>query len=234
VIKKQEAIMANSQNYIPARDADFDGWLENLNNGVIEKTGGQSPAWTHIPAGKVTALTAHYTAWHAAYEKTIAPHTPVDTEAKNDARKAADGFVRPFVAQFLKFDPVTDEDRTAMRLHNRDATPTPIGIPATRPVITDLKPLGGFPGELRFQDEATPTSRAVPYGDNGCLLNFAWGAERVTDYSALTQSTLMTRSPWTLSLPPEAEKTYLSCATRWQNEKGELGPWGGIQTVVIA
>ncbi|GHV60277.1 hypothetical protein AGMMS49587_01080 [Spirochaetia bacterium] len=27
--------------------------------------------------------------------------------------------------------------------------------------------------------------QAVPYGDNGCLLNFAWGADRVTDYSAL-------------------------------------------------
>jgi hypothetical protein len=54
------------------------------------------------------------------------------------------------------------------------------------------------------------------------------------DYSALIQSKLMTRSPWTLSLPPEAEKSYLSCASRWQNEKGELGPWGEIQSVVVA
>jgi hypothetical protein len=35
-------------------------------------------------------------------------------------------------------------------------------------------------------------------------------------------------------LPPEAEGEFLSCAARWQNEKAELGPWSGIQTVVIA
>jgi hypothetical protein len=226
--------MAHIQDYIPTRDADFDGWLENLKNYVTQKTGGQSPEWTHIPADKVTALTAHYTAWHAAYEKTIAPHTPVDTQAKNETRKTATDFVRPFVAQYLKFDPVTDEDRTAMRIHNRDPNYSAIGTPATRPVITDIRPIGGFQVELRFQDEATPSSSAVPYGDNGCLLNFAWGAERITAYAALTQSKLMTRSPWTLALPPEAEAAYLSCAPRWQNEKGELGPWGEIQTVVIA
>jgi hypothetical protein len=112
------------------------------------------------------------TAWHTVYEKTLGPHTPVDTEAKNDAKKAASEFIRPFVAQFLKFDPVTNEDRTAMNLHNKDVTKTPIGIPMTRPVISDIKPLGGFQIEIRFQDEATPTSKARPYGDNGCLLNY--------------------------------------------------------------
>ncbi|MDR2632340.1 MAG: hypothetical protein LBC51_01780, partial [Treponema sp.] len=126
--------MAHTQDYIPTRDADFDGWFENLKNHVMEKTSGASPAWTHIPAAKATALTGQYTAWHTAYEKTVGPHTSVDTEAKNDAKKAAVEFIRPFVAQFLKFDPVTNEDRTAMNLHNRDTTKTTIGVPATRPV----------------------------------------------------------------------------------------------------
>jgi hypothetical protein len=201
---------------------------------VTEKTSGESPAWAHIPSEKVTALATQYTAWHMAYQKTIAPHTPVDTGAKNDARKTAVKVVRPFVAQFLKFEPVTDEDRTAMRIRNRDTTRSTIGVPTTRPVITDIKTLGGFQVELRFQDMATPGSKAIPYGFSGCLLHFVWGAERVADYAALVQGQLMTRSPWTLALPPEAEKTYLSCAPRWQNAKGEVGPWGEIQTTVIA
>ncbi|MDR3171453.1 MAG: hypothetical protein LBU17_07480 [Treponema sp.] len=78
------------------------------------------------------------------------------------------------------------------------------------------------------------TRKAVPYGDNGCLLNFTWGLEKVTDYAALTQSKLMTRTLWPLTLPPEAEGNFLLCSTRWQNERGELGPWGEIQPVVIA
>lgn len=226
--------MAHTQDYIPLRFADFDGWFENLINQILEKTGGPNPAWTHIPAEKVTTLTSRYTAWHTAYEKTMGPHTSVDVEAKNNAKKEAVEFIRPFVAQYLKFDPVTDEDRTAMKLHNRDKHRTPIGVPTTRPIITDLKSLGGFQVEIRFQDEATPRSRAIPYGDNGCLLSYAWGPERITDYKQLTQTQLMTRVPWRLDLPPEAEGKFLSCAARWQNEKAELGRWSDIRVVVVA
>jgi hypothetical protein len=82
----------------------------------------------------------------------------VDTEAKNETRTAAEAFVQPFMAQYLKFDPVTNEDRTAMRLHNRDTVHTAIPVPATRALITELKAKGGF------QDEATPDSAAIPCG----------------------------------------------------------------------
>jgi hypothetical protein len=225
--------MAHTEDVVPARDADFDGWLANLDGYVNSMTANGGP-WTHIPADKVTALTGHTADWHNAYEKTTGPHTAVDTEAKNDARKAAEAFVRPFMAQYLKFDPVTNEDRTAMHLHNRDTVHTAIPVPATRAIITELKAKGGFQVEIRFQDEATPDSAAIPYGDNGCLLSFTWGPEKVADYAALTQTQLMTHNLWTLTLPPQAEGKFLSCATRWQNEKGDLGPWGEILHTVIA
>jgi hypothetical protein len=224
--------MAHNKDYIPDRDAEFDGWLANLTGYVDGRTA--SGAWTHIPADKVTALKGHNTAWHAAYVKTLGPHTAVDTKAKNDARKAAEAFARRFVQQYLMFDPVTNEDRTAMRLHNKDTTHTVIGAPATRALITDLKALGGFRVEIRFQDEATPNSKAIPYGDNGCLLNYTWGPEKKLDYAALTQTKLMTRSPFVLTLPPEAEGKFLSCSSRRQNERGDLGPWGEVQHISVS
>jgi hypothetical protein len=224
--------MAHTQDYIPSRDAEFDGWLANLTGYVDTKTTGGT--WTHIPAVKVTDLKQHTADWHAAYAKTLGPHTSVDTEEKNDQRKAAEGFVRPFIQQYLKFDPVNNEDRTAMNLHNKDTTHTNIGKPTTRALITDLKTLGGFRVEIRFQDETTPDSHAIPYGCNGCLLNFTWGPEKVTDYAALTQTKLMTHSPFVLDLPPEAEGKFLSCAVRWQNERGELGPWSEIMSIAVS
>jgi hypothetical protein len=190
--------MAHNKDYVPDRDADFDGWLANLTAFVDAKT--TAGGWTHIPADRVTALKGHTAAYHAAYAKMLGPHTAVDTEAKTDARKAAEGFVRPFVQQFLKFDPVTNEDRTAMNLHNKDDTKTPIEKPTTRALITDLKALGGFQVEVRFQDEAAPDRHAVPYGCNGCLLNYTVGPEKGADYAALTQTKLMTRSPFVLAL----------------------------------
>ncbi|MDR1329431.1 MAG: hypothetical protein LBK23_07515, partial [Oscillospiraceae bacterium] len=87
-------------DYIPTRDADFDGWYYNLKNYVVEKTQGPYPyQWTNIPPEKVTELTTFYDDWHAKYNTTLAAHTPVDTEYKNDARKAAVKYIRNFVAQ---------------------------------------------------------------------------------------------------------------------------------------
>jgi hypothetical protein len=67
-------------------------------------------------------------------------------------------------------------------------------------------------------------------------LNFTWGAEKITDYALLKDTKLMTRSrsPFTLSLPPEAEGKFFSGACRWQNERGELGPWGDIQQISVS
>ncbi|MDR2071320.1 MAG: hypothetical protein LBP81_07910 [Treponema sp.] len=113
--------MPHTQDFIPSKDADFDGWLANLTGYVDTKTSGGS--WTHIPAGKAAVLKQHNAGWRAAYVKTLGPHASVDTEEKNGRRKAAEGFVRPFIQQYLKFDPVTNEDRTAMNLHNRDPRP---------------------------------------------------------------------------------------------------------------
>jgi hypothetical protein len=68
--------MANTKGRIPNRDADFDGWFENLKNGVVEKTEGHAPEWTNIPPEKVTALAGHYTVWHTAYQNILGLHTP--------------------------------------------------------------------------------------------------------------------------------------------------------------
>ncbi|MDR1636942.1 MAG: hypothetical protein LBR93_06355 [Treponema sp.] len=75
-------------------------------------------ACTHIPAPARPGLNG---AWAAAYRAFLGgPHTKMDTKAKKDAAKAV---IRPFVNQYLRFPPVTNEDRTAMGV--------PGGIPLT-------------------------------------------------------------------------------------------------------
>jgi hypothetical protein len=166
---------------IPSRDAEFDGWLANLTSYVDTHT-----------CRKVTALKQRNTDWHAVYTSMLGQQPGVDTEAKNDAQKAAEAFARQFVAQYLTFDPVTNKDRTDMNLHNWDTTHSPIGKPTTRALITDLKGLKGFQTEIRFQGKAPPGSHSIPYGMNGCLLNTAGK----TDYALLKETSLMTPLPF--------------------------------------
>jgi hypothetical protein len=224
--------MAHAKDSVPSGDPGFDAWLTNQVDYVNAKI--TAGAWTHIPPDKMTALNKHQTDWHAAFVKIQGPHTAVDTEAKNEARRAVEHFVRQFDQQFLKYDPVTNQDRVAMGLPILDTTHTPIGDPKTRPVITALRAKGGFAVEIRFQDEETPDSTAIPYGMNGCLLNYAWGPEKIEDYAAVNETRLMTRTPFDLNLPPQAEGKYLSCYARWQNETGHLGKPSEIQHIAIS
>jgi hypothetical protein len=130
--------------------------------------------------------------------------------------------------------PVTDADRLAMGLHNQDRIHSNIPVPSSRSLITGLKNLGGFRVEIRFHDEATAHSHAIPYGMNGCLLIYTWGDAKVTDYALLTADVLMTASPFTLQLPPEAEGKFLSAAAMWQNNKGQKGPLSEIAHIAVS
>jgi hypothetical protein len=78
-----------AKDYIPARDKDFNDWFKFLNQYVAQKSGGSTPARTHIPQAARTTLADAYAAWYTAYAATIGPHTPVDTEAENNAKTAA-------------------------------------------------------------------------------------------------------------------------------------------------
>jgi hypothetical protein len=73
--------------------------------------------------------------------ETIGPHTLEVTLAKNNKKKAVKALIRPFVNQYLRFPPVTDEDRLAMGIPNHDTKPTPVSAPASQ-VEADLV----FPG----------------------------------------------------------------------------------------
>jgi len=220
-------------DYIPGSDAEFDGWFLNYKNYLNEKTGGASPVWTHIPAAKVTALNGHWDIWHPAYVKTLGAHTSEDTLAKNNAGRSAKGFIRPLTAQYLKFEPVTDEDRLAMGVHVADTHRTSIPTPQSRAVFGRFEAIGGQRVRLWFQDENEETSHAIIYGMNGLLLFFTVSAHKVTDYHELTTTKLMTASPYTHQLDVEAEGQFFSFAAKWQNKKGELGPWSALHSLAV-
>ncbi|MDR2798001.1 MAG: hypothetical protein LBB80_06630, partial [Treponema sp.] len=90
-------------DYVPAKDALFDQWFSFLNQYTVEKYTGCPPVWTHIPASALSGLAEAYTSWHKAYANTLKPHTPVETEAKNHAKKTAQALIRPFVNQYLRY-----------------------------------------------------------------------------------------------------------------------------------
>jgi hypothetical protein len=118
--------MAHKNDYIPPKDSDFDAFFKNIVDTVDEKTGGNRPEWDHIPQDALQEFHDAWTAWTAAYEKTKVPHSPVETAEKNRVRKSSGKVLRNFINRFLRFAPVTPEERARMGIPEHDEIHTTI------------------------------------------------------------------------------------------------------------
>ena len=101
-------------NYIPSRDKDFHSWFGNLLNYVLDK----NAAWNCIPQSQVTVLNEAFQDWNNHYAPTLQPHTPGQSQCKNDARRRSEAVICEFVQRFLYLDPVTNEDRVNIGIPN--------------------------------------------------------------------------------------------------------------------
>jgi hypothetical protein len=222
-------------DYIPNNDGVFDDWFKFINQYVAEKRGGSAPAWTHIPQ-------AARTVFADAYANTKRPHTPVETEAKNNAKKEAKKVIRPFVNQYLRYDPVTNEDRTAMRIPNRDTIPTNVPVPTAQPEA-DLTVPGIHlvePRKIRaMQGNAPPDPRSdygtqIYYGLTGPAsekYKFRLTAEPKTGADP-PYSVFARRKKKRFDFDGESGQTVYFCL-RYENSKGKAGPYGPMLSAVI-
>jgi hypothetical protein len=219
------------KDYIPFIDAAFDAWFNFLVEYVLARVLAAQPVWTHIPATEAEALAAAYTAWHTAYLPMLKPHTPIDTLAKNNAKKAAVKFARLFVNRFLRYDPVTDADRAAMGIPNRDTHPTPVTPPETGPSFSIS--IAG-PGTLGivYRDGDKGKKGSKPKGVEGVRIYY--GFEPVTDQRLLPFSEWATRCPHLLRFleANRGKRVYIALQWEIRKEHGE-SPWSEILSDII-
>jgi hypothetical protein len=213
------------KEYIPKNDAKFDTWFNNLVSYVLAA----ALAWTHIPKPEAEKLAAAYTAWHTAYEAVIGPHTPVDTEAKNGAKKAAVKSIRLFVNQYLRFPPVTDEDRTAMGIPNGDPRPTPVPAPGDIPEAQT--PL---PRVLRFRFRRANMKRwGKPEDVHGMELVWLIADTPPAEREELVHSAFATRSPLELTFKESERGKRVYYAARRETGTMKKGKFSDILSAII-
>jgi hypothetical protein len=230
-----------AKNYIPARDAVFNGWFKFINQYVAGKCEGAAPEWTHIPQDARTEMADAYAAWYTAYSKTLTPHTPADTLVKNNAKKAAIQVIRPFVNQYLRYPPVMPEDRKNMNIPERDTIPTPIPAPEVQ-AEADLT----FPGvhmvelrNIRAVGAPIPDSRS----DYGVRIYYGFSGPATEKYrfritgtprtgEDLPYSVFTKRKKERFDFDGESGNTVYFCL-RYENPTGKPGPFGPMMSAVI-
>ncbi|MDR1344997.1 MAG: hypothetical protein LBJ39_06550, partial [Tannerellaceae bacterium] len=75
--------------------------------------------------------------------------------------------------------------------------------------------------------------RGKPYGQHGVEIKWGLSDKPVTNPDDLPYSLFDTASPYTLSFNPDDYGKTVYIALRWENNRGEKGPWSAVQRVNV-
>ena len=213
---------------IPTKDAAFAAWIRNL----LPYVQAHLTAFNIQDAVFQPLLTLN-SAWETAYAKALDPNRgPVDIAEKNRVREALEKELRSFIKAFLLYSPfVSDKERNEMQLPIHDTKPTPVPPPTTFP---EYSVDSSIPNQLtvRFWDAVTK-QRGKPRGIHGAEIRWELREDAPAKVEDLVNSSFTTRTPYALVFTGDKQGHRVYFCLRWENNKGEKGPWGALVSAVV-
>jgi len=216
------------RNFIPQNANQFSEFLTNLLMYVDQN----ATSWKHIPADRITKLSNMNDSFTDLLNSTTGPRNAAQNLARREAQSEAIKELRGFVNQYLRFTPVTNVDRTSMGIPNRDTIPTTIPPPAI-PVIGRLTyPSNGLVEvcEIRADgiknDERSKHGVRIYYGIVSPTSRFKIDA-RPQSGTDLPYSVFTRKTRYRFDFSTDNGKEAFFCM-RFENSKGDAGPWGKI------
>jgi hypothetical protein len=173
-----------------------------------------------------------------AYDDWLNPaeRTPTKTTVMQTAEDAFVEVYRKFYTGYMRENPlVTDEDLQSCGFPKH---PSGGRKPPKKPTtLVEVEVDTSKPGEITFHyHDAGSHGTAKPEGVHGAEFVYRVrpvGAPPPKDWTELTTSVFDTRTPLTVTFPGEQRSMIVDFASRWENTRGEKGPWNDIQWVII-
>jgi hypothetical protein len=162
-----------------------------------------------------------------------ATRTKLSIQAKNTVRKALKADVRQSVKEYLAYNhEVTDEDRDGLGIpvHKTTRTPAPVAKEAPEADI-DTSVIGRL--TISFFEKGNRHKKAKPAGQHCVEIAWILSDTPVTRWDELTHSNVDTNSPFTLAFENDQRGKTVYFALRWENTRGEKGPWSEIYNAII-
>ncbi|MDR0599999.1 MAG: hypothetical protein LBG84_07965 [Treponema sp.] len=222
-------------DYLNLTDGDFDVFFKRLIQYAEQKCSGSPAAWTHIPAPERARLADAYTAWRAAYERTLVPHSKVETEAKNEAKQAGKTVIRSFVNRFLREDweAVTTEDRLYLEIHVKDHTPTPHPAPEDKPAV-EAAPSGKGKHTVTAINPQTGNKKKPALVRGAAFAHRVRGLNEPKNRAEDMPSVFQTGTSRDFQYGEESYGLTADYACAYEAENGLRGPWSDVVSVIIA
>jgi hypothetical protein len=233
--------------WIPHGDAEFDTFFKKYCQGVTGYTSGSSPAWTHVPAARVTELNTAYAEWYTAYSKLKQPHTSGDVLAKNEAREESEEVLQDFNRQYVRYArEVTDAQRRDLGCPVDDPHHTPIPRPQAQTEadvvypgkhLLELARIRPVAGTMSDEEAKAEFGVRIFWGVIGPATEkdkFRLSAPPETG-GDLPHSTFTHRKKYRFDFDGDSGKTVYFCL-RYENQKGGKdgeGPFGSMMSAII-
>jgi hypothetical protein len=152
-------------------------------------------------------------------------------QLKNDAKKTLHTTERGMVNRLQVHPRITDAYRDTFRIPIHDTNPTPVPPPSSVPEA-EAKTPHPMVVEIHFRDEDR-AKRGKPAGVHGAKIAYGLLDAPPASVNDLNRSAFDSHTPFTLSFQENERGRALYFALRWENAKGEGGPWSLIQKAIV-
>ncbi|MDR0419942.1 MAG: hypothetical protein LBH30_00595 [Prevotellaceae bacterium] len=220
----------SKEKSIPKKDVDF-----NIAQNIIATTASEnSRRWGLDEAWLSAELLPKKDEWDsawAAYENP-ATRTPEITFVKTENRKEYEKPLRILIKNLQSNVHVTPEDLISMgiALPNPSRTPAPVATEAPD-IDVDTSVIGRL--SIHFFERGSRHKKGKPAGQHGAEIRWLLSDTPPTRWDDLTHSEIDTNSPFTLSFEYDQRGKTVYFALRWENTRGEKGPWSEILSAII-
>jgi hypothetical protein len=214
---------------LPDADAGFHTAQETITDAADKNR----EAWNIDVQWFIEELLPKKARWVAAWTDYLVPatRTPLITFTKNKTRKEYEKPLRLLVKNLESNPRVSDEDRRGMGITIPSTTRTVIPAATTYPLSTvdssTIRLLKFF-----FRDSES-SSKAKPHGVHGAEIRWSILDTPPVTVKELIMSGFDTRSPFTLEFENDQRGKTVWYCLRWENTKGEKGPWSEIGSAII-
>ena len=213
----------------PANDGALAVWSENFDDKVASAP--EDYGISEADAAQFHALVEEFAA-RLAIVGNPQTRTRAAIVMKDDVKAVLVAHARRLIRVAGAHPSITDEQRIRLGLRIRDAIPTRIPAPITRPFL-----VLGPDGSLRLSDETLPGHRRKPAGVAGALVLMKLTPIDDTTPPLPEEShvaLLTTRHRCTIPLPPGSRGKVLWVMARWYNERGAFGPVSPVVSTLVA
>jgi hypothetical protein len=227
--------MANTTNWLPRNHQELYDQatmtVDYLTEENLERMGisGSGKDWFN------NTVVVKYNKFGQAFDdwKNSSDRTVVKIAALEAAEADFNNAYRQLYNGYLRNGPlVTDEDLISMGLPKRPSggrTPTPAPTTVVEATVDTSVPAII---SVNYHDK-DKKGTAKPKGVHGVEIAWEILGAPPTDWSELTHSAFDTRTPAQLVFSGEQRGKTLYFALRWENNKGDKGPWSVIYNAII-